>query len=66
MMIRLDRIVCGALFFVVVAAGQAHAQSAGNNDAEIAALKQQLRLSVYSAELPGQFGDAFTELLGGL
>jgi hypothetical protein len=31
-------------FFVVAAAGQAHAQSAGNNDIEIAALKQQLRL----------------------
>jgi hypothetical protein len=36
--------VYGTLFFVVAAAGQAHAQSAGNNDIEIAALKQQLRL----------------------
>jgi phosphate-selective porin OprO/OprP len=44
MMIRLNRVVCGTLFFVVAVAGQAHAQSAGNNDAEIAALKQQLRL----------------------
>src|SRR5229473_5745135 len=44
MMIGLNRVVCGTLFFVAAAAGQAHAQSAGNNDAEIAALKQQLRL----------------------
>jgi phosphate-selective porin OprO/OprP len=44
MMIRFNRVVCGTLFFVVAVAGQAHAQSAGNNDAEIAALKQQLRL----------------------
>jgi phosphate-selective porin OprO/OprP len=44
MMIRLNRVVCGTLFFVVAVAGQAHAQSAGNNDTEIAALKQQLRL----------------------
>jgi phosphate-selective porin OprO/OprP len=43
MMVRLDRLVCGTLFFVVAAAGQAHAQSA-SSDAEIAALKQQLRL----------------------
>src|SRR6202023_4226857 len=34
----------GTLLFVVAAVGQAHAQSAGNSDAEIAALKQQLRL----------------------
>ncbi len=44
MMIRLNRVICGMLFFVVAAAGQAHAQSASNSDAEIAALKQQLRL----------------------
>lgn len=44
MMIRLNRVVCATLLFVAAAAGQAHAQSAGNNDAEIAALKQQLRL----------------------
>jgi hypothetical protein len=43
-MIRLNRVVCRTLLFVVAAAGQAHAQSAGNSDAEIAALKQQLRL----------------------
>ena len=41
---RLNCVVYGTLFFVVAAAGQAHAQSAGNSDVEIAALKQQLRL----------------------
>jgi phosphate-selective porin OprO/OprP len=41
---RFNGVVYGTLFFVVAAAGQAHAQSVGNNDAEIAALKQQLRL----------------------
>jgi phosphate-selective porin OprO and OprP len=41
---RLNCVVYGTLFLVVAAAGQAHAQSVGNNDAEIAALKQQLRL----------------------
>jgi phosphate-selective porin OprO/OprP len=44
MMIKLNRVICGTLLFVVAAVGQAHAQSAGNGDAEIAALKQQLRL----------------------
>jgi phosphate-selective porin OprO and OprP len=44
MMVKLNRVICGTLLFVVAAVGQAHAQSAGNSDAEIAALKQQLRL----------------------
>ena len=43
-MVKLNRVICGTLLFVVAAVGQAHAQSAGNSDAEIAALKQQLRL----------------------
>src|ERR1700737_1628299 len=41
-MIRLNRVFWGALFLVAAAAGPAHAQSANSNDAEIAALKQQL------------------------
>src|ERR1700730_9593128 len=44
MMVKLNRVICGTLLFVVAAVGQAHAQSADNSDAEIAALKQQLRL----------------------
>jgi phosphate-selective porin OprO and OprP len=44
MMIKLDRIFRGTLFLVLAAAGQAHAQSANNNDTEISALKRQLRL----------------------
>jgi phosphate-selective porin OprO/OprP len=44
MMVKLNRVIYGTLLFVVAAVGQAHAQSAGNSDAEIAALKQQLRL----------------------
>jgi len=43
-MVKLNRVIYGTLLFVVAAVGQAHAQSAGNSDAEIAALKQQLRL----------------------
>jgi phosphate-selective porin OprO and OprP len=43
-MIKLDRVFWGALSFVAVAAGQAHAQSASSNDTEISALKQQLRM----------------------
>ena len=43
-MIKLNRFSWGILFFVAVAAGQARAQSADNNDAQIAALKQQLRM----------------------
>jgi phosphate-selective porin OprO/OprP len=43
-MINLDRVFWGTLFFVALAAGQAHAQSANSNDAEISALKQQLRM----------------------
>src|SRR5712672_2139927 len=43
-MIKLDCVFWGTLSFVALAAGQAHAQSANSNDAEIAALKQQLRL----------------------
>jgi hypothetical protein len=41
MMIKLNRFFWGILFFVAAAAGHAHAQSADNNDAQIAALKQQ-------------------------
>lgn len=45
MMISFNRVFWRTLFFAVVAtAGQAHAQSASNSDAEIAALKQQLHL----------------------
>jgi phosphate-selective porin OprO and OprP len=43
-MTKLDRMFWGTLSFVALAAGQAHAQSANSNDAEISALKQQLRL----------------------
>src|SRR5712675_1148433 len=43
-MIKLDRVFWGTLSFVALAAGQAHAQSANSNDAEISALKQQLRM----------------------
>jgi acyl dehydratase len=44
MMIKLNRFFWGILFFVAAAAGHAGAQSADNNDAQIAALKQQLRM----------------------
>ena len=43
-MIKLDCVFWGTLSFVALAAGQAHAQSANSNDAEISALKQQLRM----------------------
>ena len=39
---KLNRVFWGTLSFVALAAGQAHAQSANINDAEISALKQQL------------------------
>src|SRR6202035_3715171 len=42
-MVKANRGAISALL-VLVAAEQAHAQSASNSDAEIAALKQQLRL----------------------
>ena len=44
MKIKLNRFFWGILFFVAAAAGHARAQSADNNDAQIAALKQQLRM----------------------
>jgi phosphate-selective porin OprO and OprP len=44
MMFKLDRVFRGTLFVVAAATGQAHAQSADYNEAEITALKQQLRL----------------------
>jgi acyl dehydratase len=44
MMIKPNRLFWGILFFVAAAAGHARAQSADNNDAQIAALKQQSRM----------------------
>jgi phosphate-selective porin OprO and OprP len=43
---KLNRVFWGTLSFVALAAGQAHAQSANINDAEISALKQQLYMMV--------------------